>query len=80
LQKKLYALEQSFDELSATHERLEEAHEKLGKDHTNLEKAHSLLLEQDKERVIVSCDVGITCDLIDKFFINQLLLLSLTLM
>jgi hypothetical protein len=41
-------------------------HEKLGKTHTKLEKAHSLLLEQDKERVIVSCDVGITCDLIDE--------------
>jgi hypothetical protein len=61
LQKKLDDLEQSFDELNATHERLEEAHEKL-------EKAHSLLLEQDKERVIVACDVGITCDLIDESF------------
>jgi hypothetical protein len=74
LQKKLDALEQSFDELNATHERLEEeAHEKLGK-------AHSLLLEQDKERVIVSCDVGITCDLIDESFLNPLLLLPLTLL
>ena len=45
-----------------------EAHEKLGKAHTMLEKAHSLLLEQDKERVIVSCDVGITCDIIEESF------------
>ena len=68
LQKKLSALEQSFDELNATHERLVEAHEKLGKAHTKLEKAHSLLLEQDKERVIVSCDMGITCDIIEESF------------
>jgi hypothetical protein len=68
LQKKLDAFEKSFDELNATHERLEEAHEKLGKAHTKLEKAHSLLLEQDRERVIVACDVGITCDLIDESF------------
>ncbi|XP_066324285.1 uncharacterized protein [Miscanthus floridulus] len=53
LQKKLSALEQSFDELNATHERLVEAHEKLGKAHTKLEKTHSLLLEQDKERLII---------------------------
>jgi division protein CdvB (Snf7/Vps24/ESCRT-III family) len=68
LQKKLHALKQSFDELNATHERLVEAHEKLGKAHTKLEKAHSLLLEQDKERVIVSCDVGVTCDIIEESF------------
>ncbi|XP_066343990.1 uncharacterized protein [Miscanthus floridulus] len=53
LQKKLDALEQSFDELNATHERQKEAHNKLGKAHTKLEKAHSLLLEQDKERLII---------------------------
>jgi hypothetical protein len=74
LQKKLDALEQSFDELNATHERLEEVHEKLGKPHTKLEKAHSLLLEQDKKRVIVSCDVGITCDLIDESFYEPIVI------
>ena len=68
MQKKLSALEQSFVEINATHERLVKAHEKLGKAHTKLEKAHSLLLEQDKERVIVSCDVGITCDIIKESF------------
>ena len=68
MQKKLSTLEQSFDELNATHERLVEAHEKLGKAHTKLEKAHSLLLEQEKERVIISCDVGITCDIIEDSF------------
>ena len=45
-----------------------EAHKKLGKAHTKLEKAHSLLLEQDKERVIVLCDVGVTCDIIEESF------------
>ena len=46
--KKVKFLEQSFDELNATHERLIEAHEKLGKAHSKLEKAHSSLIEQVK--------------------------------
>jgi hypothetical protein len=50
------------------------AHEKLGKAHTKFEKAHSLLLEQDKERVIASCDVGITCDLIDESFYEPIVI------
>jgi len=66
LAKKLKALEQSFDELNANHERLMDAHEKLSKAHTKLEKSHSLLLEENKEEVVVSCDVGITCDLINE--------------
>ena len=51
-----------------------EAHEKLGKAHSKLKKAHSSLIEQvkmeeaKKEQVIVSCDVGLTCDLIDESF------------
>jgi prefoldin subunit 5 len=66
--KKVKSLEQSFDELDATHERLMEAHDKLGK-------AHSSLLEQvkkeeaKKEQVIVSCDVGLTCDILDESFL-----------
>ena len=44
-----------------------EAHEKLGKAHSKLEKAHSSLIEQvKKEQVIMSCDVGLTCDIIDE--------------
>ena len=49
-----------------------EAHEKLGKAHSKLEKAHSSLIEQCKvdeaknEQVIISCDVRLTCDLIDE--------------
>jgi predicted RNase H-like nuclease (RuvC/YqgF family) len=74
LQKKLSALEKSFDELNATHEWLEEAHEKLGKAHTKIKKAHSFLLEQDKKRVIVSCDVGVTCDIINKFFYEPIVI------
>jgi exonuclease VII large subunit len=72
--KKVKSLEQSFDELNATHERLMEAHEKLGKDHSKLEKAHSSLLEQvkkeeaKKQQVIVSCDVGLTCNILDESF------------
>ena len=51
-----------------------DAHEKLGKAHSKLEKAHSSLIEQVKkeeakeEQVIVTCDVGLTCDLIDESF------------
>ena len=72
--KKVKFLEQSFDELNATHERPIEAHEKLSKAHSKLEKAHSSLIEQvkmeeaKKEQVIVSCDVGLTCDIIDESF------------
>jgi hypothetical protein len=74
LQNKLDALEQSFNELNATHERLEKAYEKLGKAHIKLEKTHSLLLEQDKERKIISCDVGITYDLIDESFYEPIII------
>ena len=72
LRKRVKFLEQSFDELNATHEGLMDAHEKLGKAHSKLEKAHSSLIEQVKkeeakeEQVIVTCDVGLTCDLINE--------------
>jgi ERCC4-related helicase len=48
-----------------------EAHGKLDKAHSKLEKAHSSLIEQikkeesKKEQVIVSCDVRLTCDILD---------------
>jgi hypothetical protein len=42
-------------------------HEDLGKAHSKLEKAYSLLLEQQaKKEVVVSCDIGVTCDIIDE--------------
>ena len=69
MRKKIKSLEQSFDELNASHESLREDHEKLGKAHSKLEKAHSSLLDQVKEQVIVSCDVGLTCDIIDESFL-----------
>ena len=66
LNKEVKALKQALDELKATHEKLEEAHEKLGKAHKKLEKAHSTLLnEQDKKKHVETCDVGLTCDIID---------------
>jgi hypothetical protein len=74
LHKRIKSLEQSFDELNATHENLREDHEKLGKAHSNLEKAHSSLLKQvkeeeaKKEQVIMTCDVGLTCDILDESF------------
>jgi hypothetical protein len=46
--------------------------EELDKAHTKLEKVHSSLLEQGKkeedkkEQVNVSCDVGLTCDILDE--------------
>ena len=67
LHKELKALKQAFDELNASHKRLEEAHEKLGKAQKKYEKSHSTLVEQN-ERVIVTCDVGLTCDIIDEAF------------
>ena len=45
-----------------------EAHDKLGKAHSKLEKAHSSLLEQGNNEIIVSCDVGLTCDILDESF------------
>jgi hypothetical protein len=71
--RKVKSLEQSFDELNASHESLREDHEELDKAHTKLEKAHSSLLEQvkektKKEQVIVSCDVGLTYDILDESF------------
>ena len=59
-----------------------EAHEKLGKAHTKLEKAHSSLLKQvkkeeaKKEQVIVSCDVGLTCDILDESFYKPIVVAS----
>jgi hypothetical protein len=69
LHKKVKSLEQSFDELNVSHESLKEDYEELGKAHSKLEKSHFSLLEQaKKEQVIVSCDVGLTCDILDKSF------------
>ena len=74
MRKKVKFLEQSFNELNASHESLRKDHEELGSAHTNLERAHSSLLEQvkkeeaKKEQVIVSCDVGLTYDIIDESF------------
>ena len=56
-----------------------EAHEKLGQAHSKLEKSHSSLLEQVKEeakkgQVIVSCDVGLTCDIIDESFYKPIVI------
>ena len=60
-------LKQAFDELNASHERLEEANEKLGKAHKKLKKAHSSLLdEQNKKKHVDTCDVDLTCDIIDE--------------
>ena len=70
--KKVKFLEQSFDELNATHE-------KLGKAHSKFEKAHSSLIEQakkeeaKKEQVIVTCDVGLSCDIIDESFYKPII-------
>ena len=67
LRKELKDLKQAFDELNASHERLEEAYEKLGKAHKKLEKAHSSLLdEQNKKKHGETCNVGLTCDIIDE--------------
>ena len=62
-----------------------EDHEELGKSHTKLEKAHSSILEQvkkeeaKKEQVIVSCDVGLTCDIIDESFYKPIVIAPTTL-
>ena len=66
MRKELKALKHVFNEINASHERLEEAHEKLGKSHKKLEKAHSSLLDEQNKKHVETCNVGLTCDLIDE--------------
>ena len=66
LRKELKALKQAFDELNVSHERLEEVHEKLGKAHKKIEKAHFSLLSEQNEEHVVTCDKGLTCDIVNK--------------
>ena len=74
MRKELKAYKQAFDELNASHERLEKAHEKLGKAHKKLKKAHSSLLnEQNKKKHVETCNVGLTCDLIDESFYKPII-------
>jgi hypothetical protein len=74
LRKELKALKQAFDELNVSHERLEEAHEKLSKADKKLEKAHSSLLnEQNEKEHVVTCDKGLTCDIIDESFYKPII-------
>jgi hypothetical protein len=80
LRKEIKALKQAFDELNASHERPEEAHEKLGKAHKKLKKSHSSLLsEQNEKKHVVTCDKGLTCDIIDESFYKPIIVASLTL-
>ena len=66
LAKELNAFKQAFDELNASHESLKEYHEGLGKAHKKLKKAHSSLLnEQNEKEHVVTCDKGLTCDIIN---------------
>jgi hypothetical protein len=74
LRKELKVLKQAFDELNASHERLEEAHEKLGNAHKKFEKAHSSLLDvKNVKEHVVTCDVGLTCDIIDESFYKPII-------
>jgi cell division septum initiation protein DivIVA len=74
LRKEIKALKQAFDELNVSHDRLEEAHEKLDKAHKKLEKAHSSLLnEQNEKEHVVTCDKGLTCDIIDESFYKPII-------
>jgi uncharacterized protein YaiI (UPF0178 family) len=77
LRKEFKALKQSFDELNASYESLKEDNKELGNAHTKFEKAHSSLLEQaKKEEVIVTYDVGSTCDLINESFFEPIIVAS----
>jgi peptidoglycan hydrolase CwlO-like protein len=70
LHKELKALKQVFDELKASHESLKENHEELGKAHKKLEKAYSSLLnEQNEKEHVITCEKGLTCDIIDESFL-----------
>jgi uncharacterized protein YaiI (UPF0178 family) len=86
LEQELKALRKSFDELKASRECLKKDHEDLKIAHTRLKEAHSTLLELVKEKdimleklkkkameekVIVTYDIGLTCDLIDDSIIVE---------
>jgi DNA repair exonuclease SbcCD ATPase subunit len=86
LEQELKALRKSFDELEASRECLKEDHEDLEIAHTRLKEAHSTLLELVKEKdimleklkkkaieekVIMTCDIGLTYDLIDDSIIVE---------
>jgi hypothetical protein len=74
LRKKLKVLKQTFDELNASHKSLKEDHEKLGKAHKKLKKVHSSLLnEQNEKEHVVTCDKGLTCDIIDESFYKPII-------
>ena len=67
--KELKSLRKAFDELNASHKSLKKDHEELGKAHKKLEKAHSSLLnEQNEKKHVVTCEVGLTCDIIEESF------------
>jgi hypothetical protein len=85
IEQKLKALRKSFDELEASRECLKEDHEDLKIAHTRLKEAYSTLLELIKEKdlklekfmkdakeeqVIVTCDIRLTCDIIDSLFVG----------
>jgi hypothetical protein len=91
LEQELKALRKSFDEIQASRECLKEDYEDLEIAHSRLKKAHSTLLELVKEKdimleklkkkvvveqVIVTCDVGLTCDLIDDYFHSPIIVES----
>jgi hypothetical protein len=72
--KEINALKQGFDEHNASYERLEEAYEKFGKAHKKLKKAHSSLLnEQNEMEHVVTCDKGLTYDIINKLFYKPII-------
>jgi uncharacterized protein (DUF2344 family) len=81
LLKKVHDLEHSLSELEASHECLKEDHKDLKVAHSKLEKAHSLLVEKSKkEDVVVACDVGVTCDIINKSFYQPIVITPLMLL
>ena len=74
MHKKLNSFKQAFVELNVSHESLKEDHEELGKAHKKLEKTHSSLLnEQNEKEHVVTCDKGLTCDIIDESFYKPII-------
>jgi hypothetical protein len=86
IRTELKALRKSFDELEASRECLKKDHEDLEIAHTRLKEDHSTLLELVKEKdimleklkkkaveekVIMTCDIELTCDLIDDSIIVE---------
>ena len=77
LSTKVEILEKVLCELKASHECLRKDHEELEFAHTKIKKEHFLLLSKSNDhKVVSSCNVGISCDILDEAFFEPIIVSS----